>query len=676
MNSFKSDIRKTINKLALEINQHDYHYYALDNPTISDLEYDKKYAKLLRLEKKHHYIPQNSPTQRVSGFVSKGFEKTSHRIPMLSIQNCFSDDEIKAFDARVQKFLDSKLRNTLEYFCQPKLDGLAMELVYENGILSNAITRGDGVIGENVTANIKTIKCIPLEINNAPKLLEIRGEVIMKKNEFESLNQRQQGEGLGVFSTPRNAAAGSVRQLNSSITAQRKLFFYAYACGAMEGTSFKTHKQMEDALRNFGIPTISTRKNLKAKSINNLSYIARSLKDAIDYRNFIYNIRPKLKFDVDGIVMKVNRLDLRKKIGVTAKYPRWACAAKFKAEEGETKIVDIKIQVGRTGALTPVATLEPVKVAGVSITHASLHNQNEIDKKDIRISDTVKIQRAGDVIPYITGVNFVKRKKGAAKYTIPDKCPTCKSAVDKSESASRCINPNCKSQIKEKLKHFVSRKAMNIDNLGDKLIDKLFYANLVKKYSDFYKLTKENILSLKGYKEKSANNVIVSIKKTTTQKMDRFIYALGIRHVGENTAKLIAKYFKNINALINAKEEDFFNIDGIGEKTRLATVQYLLEGGKEEIKELLSVIKLAYSKTSVSNKAVVLTGKLQRTKQKIKEILENFGYNTSNSVSKNTDFVLYGEKPGSKLNKAKELNIKTIDEASIDWDNFSDLDKI
>ena len=480
---------------------------------------------------------------------------------------------------------------------------------------------------------------------------------------------------MTFFSTPRNAAAGSVRQLNSSITAQRQLFFYAYACGTTEGIEFKTHKQMEDALRNFGIPIIPTRKNLKAKSINNLSYIASSLKDAIDYRNFIYNVRSKLKFDVDGIVMKVNRLDLRRKIGVTAKYPRWACAAKFKAEEGETKIIDINVQVGRTGALTPVATLEPVKVAGVSITHASLHNQDEIDKKDIRISDTVKIQRAGDVIPYVTGVNFAKRKRGAAKYKIPDKCPVCKSKVDKSESASRCINPNCESQIKEKLKHFVSRRAINIDHLGDKLVDKLFYANLVKKYSDFYRLTRENILSLEGYKEKSANNVISSIKKTTKQKMDKFIYSLGIRHVGENTAKLISKHFKDINSLMNANKEDFFNIDGVGEKTGEAVIQYLADKGKEEIRELLNVITIERVKTTTNQQIVVLTGKLQRPKQQIKEILESFGYNILNSVSKNTNFVLFGEKAGSKLTKAKELNIKTIDDALIDWDNFKGLDK-
>lgn len=672
MNSFKSkiikDFKKDIDKLVLEINKHDYHYYALDKPTISDLEYDKKYAKLVVLEKKHKYISKNSPTQRVSGFVSKGFEKTTHRTPMLSIQNCFSNNEIIAFDSRIKKHIGNK---DLQYFCQPKLDGLAMELIYEKGTLTHAITRGDGTIGENVTANIKTIKCIPLTIENAPKLLEVRGEVIMKKKEFTLLNKRQQEEGFDVFSTPRNAAAGSVRQLNSSITAQRKLFFYAYACGAIEGIEFKTHKQMEDTLRNFGIPTIRTRKNIKDKSLSHLSYLAKDLKDAIEYRNFISKARQELEFDVDGIVMKLNNLDLRKTIGITAKYPKWACAAKFKAEQAHTTIIDIKIQVGRTGALTPVATLEPVKVGGVLIAHASLHNQDEIDKKDIRISDTVKIQRAGDVIPYITGVDFTKRKAKASKYKIPDKCPTCNTKVDQSESAHRCINPCCNSKIKEKLKHFVSRRAMNIDNLGDKLIDKLFNKNMVKKFSDFYKLTKENILSLEGYKKKSANNIINSIQQSKVQKMYRVIYALGIRHVGENTAKLVSKHFKDMKALLRANKEDFFNIDGVGEKTGEAMAQYLSSGGIEEIEELLDVITLVNDKST--HKTAVLTGRLQKPKQQIKEILESFGYNISNSISKNTDIVLYGEKAGSKLTKAKELNIKIIDEALIDWDDFNGL---
>ena len=667
MGSFKNDIEN----LAAEINKHDYHYYALDNPTISDLEYDKKYRKLVELETKHNYTPKNSPTQRVGGFVSSKFEKSSHKTPMLSIQNCFSDEEIRAFDLRVRKLLALELKtNKLEYFCQPKLDGLAMELIYKNGELSKAITRGDGVMGENVTENIKTIRCVPLSIANAPKLLEVRGEVIMKKSEFSILNKRQQEEGLPVFSTPRNAAAGSVRQLNSSVTAERKLFFYAYECGSFEGISFKTHQEMESLLRELGIPIMQVRSGLQKKSIgSDLSYLAPSLDKAIAFRNFIYDVRKDIDFDVDGIVIKVNRLDFRKKIGRTTKYPKWACAAKFKAEEAKTKIVDIKAQVGRTGVVTPVAVLDPVKVSGVTITHASLHNQDEMDKKDIRMSDTVYVQRAGDVIPYITGVDFSKRKKGALKYLLPNKCPVCKSRVDKSETLARCTNQNCPSIIKETLKHFVSRRAMNMDKLGDKLIDKLFDAGLVKRYYDFFKLKEKHILSLEGYKDKSAKNIISSIENSRKQKLDRFIYSLGIRHVGENTAKLIARYFKNVESMLDAKEADFFEIDGVGEKTSEAIFQYLSDGGRKEIKELLNMIELE-NKTYSSKGSVVLTGKLTKPKHDIKEILEEYGYNILGSVSKNTDFVLFGDKAGSKLSKAKKLNIKIIDESSIDWQKF------
>ena len=671
MSSYKNDI----DKLASEINQHDYCYYALDNPTISDLEYDKKYKKLLELEKKHNYTPANSPTQRVSGVVSKRFGKSSHTEPMLSIQNCFLDEELVAFDSRVRKFLSTELAGqNLEYFCQPKLDGLAMELVYENGKLTKAITRGDGYTGENVTENIKTIKCIPLYIADAPNLLEVRGEVIMKKNDFRSLNKIQEAEEGIVFSTPRNAAAGSVRQLNSAITAQRKLFFYAYACGSVKGVQFETHKDMEERLRTLGIPILPVRKSLKTKAADNhLSFLANSLDEAIQYRNFIYNIKPSLDFDVDGVVIKVNRINWQRKIGMTAKYPRWVCAAKFKAEEAKTRILDIKVQVGRTGVLTPVAILEPVRVAGVLITYASLHNQDEIDRKDIRISDTVNVQRAGDVIPYITGVEFSKRKKGAAKYTIPDKCPSCNKKADKSETLIRCKNSNCGSQLKQKLKHFVSRRAMNIDQLGDKLVEKLSDANLVKNYSDFYKLKEEHILGLEGYKDKSANNIISSIQKTKKQRMDKFIYALGIRHVGENTAKLIAKHFKSIDKFLSAKEEDFSKIDGLGDRTSHTIAQYLSGSGMEEIKKLMKVLELSYENYNEQNKTVVLTGRLSLPKHQIKEILEAKGFNVLNSVSKNTDFVLYGEKAGTKLDTAKRLGIQIIDESTIDWNDFNDF---
>ena len=410
-----------------------------------------------------------------------------------------------------------------------------------------------------------------------------------------------------------------------------------------------------------------------SKNSKAMSYLVKDIKDAIKYKNFILSIKPDLEFDVDGVVIKVNNLNWQQKLGATSKYPRWTTAAKFKAESSQTKVLDIKVQVGRTGALTPVAILKPVQIAGVTITHASLHNQDEINKKDIRINDTVNIQRAGDVIPYITCVDFSKRKKDAVKFKIPNKCPSCNLKVDRSETLIRCTNIKCSSILKENLKHFVSRNAMNIDLLGEKLIEKLFFRKLIKSFSDLYLLKEEHILSLDGYKEKSAKNILQSIENSKKCTLSRFIFALGIRHVGENTAKLLSKRFKTIDNFLNAKQDEFFNIEGIGEKTSLALTEYLGTYGKDEIQKLKRFLSISKETLGENSKNIVLTGKLSFPKKRIKEILERYGYNVLNSVSKNTHIVLFGEKAGSKLKKADELGIKKIDASNVDWENFKGL---
>ena len=581
---------KIYKDLKKKIAHHDYLYHVLDKPEISDFEYDKLLKQLMDLESKHPEWDKNdSPSQRVGGTPLDAFEKVSHRLPMLSLQNSYSPEDIFEFDQRVKKFLRNE--SEVEYFCELKFDGLALELVYEDGRLIKAITRGDGFVGEDVTQNIKTIRSIPLNLStdDAPKILEVRGEILLFKKDFAALNETQQENGQPTFANPRNAAAGTVRQLDSKIAAQRPLRFFSYSVGVVDGVTFKTHAELEKYLESVKIPTALS-----------LTKVCKGPDEVVSFYHDIERQRSKLPFDIDGIVVKVNSLRLQEDLGLVARSPRWATAAKFKPEQAFTVIEKIQVQVGRTGALTPVAIMTPVKVGGVTVTHATLHNQEELDRKNVREGDTVIIQRAGDVIPEIVSVVLEKRPKNSKPFLVPDYCPSCNSLVKKIEGevVSRCVNPFCDAVVKESLKHFVSRRAMNIEKVGDKLIEALVNAGLVKKFSDLYKLDAETLLQLERQGEKSVENILNSINQSRKTTLSRFIYALGIRFVGEQTAKLLAEHFLTIDRFSKANAEELVQVPEIGPKVAESILTWFsnsnLVGEIKSLKIKLILILLPY----------------------------------------------------------------------------------
>ncbi len=662
--------QKALNRIeALRdlIRTHDYSYYVLDQPTVTDFEYDKLYAELLELEKKHpEFVTKDSPTQRIGAEPLPFFSKIQHRLPMLSLQNSYSIDEIREFDDRVKRFLQTNEK--VEYFCEPKFDGLAIELIYEHGHLVRALTRGDGETGEDVTQNIRTIRAIPLKLANEARslpLLEIRGEVLMFKDDFRVLNENQQDAGLPTFANPRNAAAGSVRQLDPKITASRPLRMYCYTFGAIQ--NYRFHKQSEfiKQIAGWGLP------------VSPLHRICSSAEGAVDFYNDVLKKRHSLAYDIDGVVVKVNRFDLQDELGFIARSPRWATAAKFKPEQGSTVITEIAVQVGRTGALTPVAVMEPVRVGGVTITHATLHNQDEIDRKDVRVGDTVIVQRAGDVIPEIVRVVTEKRQPRAKPFQIPHTCPVCGSAVDKVEGevVLRCTNLLCPAVVRESLKHFVSRRAMDIDKVGERTIDQLVDAGLVKRFSDFYRLTLAQVMSLERQGEKSSQNIIDSINKSKRPTLSRFIYALGMRFVGEQMAKILASHFRSMERLLEATEDELDRIEGIGKRVAHSIATALNQKTlRDEIKSLENFGVIIANPPSLKKRGllsdlnIVITGTLPVERNLIKDLIEENGGKSSSSVSKKTNYVLAGESPGSKIEKAQELGVPIID-----WHEFQRL---
>ncbi len=662
--------QKALNRIeALRdlIRTHDYSYYVLDQPTVTDFEYDKLYAELLELEKKHpEFVTKDSPTQRIGAEPLPFFSKIQHRLPMLSLQNSYSIDEIREFDDRVKRFLQTNEK--VEYFCEPKFDGLAIELIYEHGHLVRALTRGDGETGEDVTQNIRTIRAIPLKLANEARslpLLEIRGEVLMFKDDFRVLNENQQDAGLPTFANPRNAAAGSVRQLDPKITASRPLRMYCYTFGAIQ--NYRFHKQSEfiKQIAGWGLP------------VSPLHRICSSAEGAVDFYNDVLKKRHSLAYDIDGVVVKVNRFDLQDELGFIARSPRWATAAKFKPEQGRTVITEITVQVGRTGALTPVAVMEPVRVGGVTITHATLHNQDEIDRKDVRVGDTVIVQRAGDVIPEIVRVVTEKRQPRAKPFQIPHTCPVCGSAVDKVEGevVLRCTNLLCPAVVRESLKHFVSRRAMDIDKVGERTIDQLVDAGLVKRFSDFYRLTLAQVMSLERQGEKSSQNIIDSINKSKRPTLSRFIYALGMRFVGEQMAKILASHFRSMERLLEATEDELDRIEGIGKRVAHSIATALNQKTlRDEIKSLENFGVIITNPPSLKKRGllsdlnIVITGTLPVERNLIKDLIEENGGKSSSSVSKKTNYVLAGESPGSKIEKAQELGVPIID-----WHEFQRL---
>ncbi len=679
--------------LVDELNHHNYLYHTLDKPEISDRDFDKMFKELQDLESQFPDLrADDSPTTRVGGVVLDAFEKMAHRTPMLSLQNTYNEGEIIEFETKILRQLQTNA-TSVEFYCSPKFDGVAIELVYEEGVLTKAITRGDGSVGENVLANVRTIRSVPLRLKGKkiPSYVEVRGEILMLKADFALLNQKQDEEGETPFANPRNAAAGTLRQLDTSVVATRPLHFFCYSPGWHEESTYKSYVSFEEFILENGFPTTvladkddgdRITKQIHSGKVNPLrpplSRLCSGAEDVVDYYHFIQKLRKSLPFEIDGIVVKVNLFSQQQELGFVARSPRWAFAGKFEPEQAETTVNDIAVQVGRTGALTPVAILKPVSVGGVTVSNATLHNQDEIDRKDVRIGDSVIVHRAGDVIPEIVRVIIEKRPKSSKPFRIPEKCPNCKSEtiVVEGEAVRRCVNPLCSAVMKESLKHFIGRNAMNVEKLGDRLIDILFDEGLVKTYSDLFTLTAEHILSLDRQGEKSANNIINSIEKSKHTTLARFIYALGIRFVGEQTAKSLAAHYKTLDSFLATNNEALLEINDIGPRVAESILNAL--NNKKFRSEVLQIIKngvvieppkkTSAAKATLAGQTFVITGSFAISREEIKEIIENHGGKTSSAVSKKTNYVLAGEAAGSKLDKAQELDV-----AILDWDQFQTL---
>jgi DNA ligase (NAD+) len=655
--------QKRYNELKKLIRHHDELYHTKDKPEISDYEYDQLFNELVALEKTNPDLNlSDSPTQRVGGDAIAQFQKVAHRKPMLSLANSYSTEDILDFDLRVKKFLRNEA--PVEYFAELKLDGLSMELVYVDGVLVRALTRGDGTVGEDVTHNIKTIKTIPLKLKTKqpPKLLEVRGEVLIFKKDFLDMNQNYEELGENTFANPRNAAAGTVRQLDPKIAASRPLKFMAYALGDFEGISFSSQQDISKSFKELGLPTLD----------DELTTCSSDPQVLVNYYLNIDQRRAQLDFDIDGIVIKVNSLAQQEDLGLVARSPRWATAAKFKPEQAETTIENIVVQVGRTGALTPVAIMKPIKVGGVTITNATLHNQDEIDRKDIRLGDSVFIQRAGDVIPEVVSVNLDKRPKGSVPFKISHDCPSCGETAKKQEGEAvlRCLNPTCKSIVKESIKHFVSRRAMNIEKVGDRLAETLVDNNLVESFSGLYKLRKDSLLALDRQGEKSVDNILKSIMASRKTTLARFIYSLGIRFVGEQTAKLLADHFLTVDNFLKTNTEELETIPEIGPKVSISILNAIQNDAfVKEVKELTKYVEFEKSKRntagSLSGKSFLVTGTLPVKRDEAHEVIEKNGGKLLSGVSSKLSYLIVGDDPGSKVEKAQSLEVKIIS-----WDEL------
>jgi DNA ligase (NAD+) len=653
-------IRKKVEKLREEIEYHNYRYYVLDQPEIPDAQYDRLMRELEKIEEEYPELRSpNSPTQRVGAPPLEEFKIVRHSIPMLSLANAFDESEARDFDKRVKKFLGSS--SDTSYVAEPKLDGLAVELVYERGQFVVGSTRGDGVNGENITQNLRTIKTIPLRLIRkeipVPERLEVRGEVIMQLDKFKSLNRKREEMGEPHFANPRNAAAGSVRQLDSKITAERPLEIYCYGLGEIRGRTFKTHWEILQTFPKWGLRT-----NPHIQKCQNID-------EVLEYYHEMNEKREKLPYEIDGIVIKVDHLDLQTRLGEISRSPRWALAFKFQPKQETTKILDIRVQVGRTGALTPVAVMEPVKVGGVEVSRATLHNQDEVDKKDVRIGDTVIIQRAGDVIPEVVQVITSKRTGSEKKFRMPSKCPVCGAEVVREEAIYRCIGLDCSAQLKGRIKHFASKRAMDIEGLGVKLIDQLVEKGLVKDVADIYYIKKEDLIALERMADKSAQNIIDAIEKSKEKPLSKFLYSLGVRHVGEHISELLVRHFLRLEDFFRPSEEDLMKVEEVGPEVAASVVQFFRDKkNRESIDRLkkagVKVIEpKAKERGKLAGKVFVFTGALQAFgRDEARNLVETLGGMTASSVSKKVDFVVVGEDPGSKLDKAKELGINTLTE--------------
>ncbi|HFJ8220228.1 TPA: NAD-dependent DNA ligase LigA [Enterococcus faecium] len=648
---------KRAEELRTRLNQWSREYYVEDKPTVEDYVYDKEYAELVAIEEQYpDLITSDSPTQRVGGKVLEGFEKVTHDIPLYSLNDVFSKEELIAFDQRVQKAVG----RVVDYCCELKIDGLSVSLRYEDGNFVRGATRGDGTVGENITENLKTVRSVPIKLKE-PMNIEVRGECFMPKRSFVQLNQDKEAEGKDIFANPRNAAAGSLRQLDSKITAKRNLDTFLYTVADFGPMQAKTQYDALEELEKIGFHT------------NREKRLCHSIDEVWSYIEEYHDKRVDLPYEIDGIVIKVNEFSLQDQLGFTIKAPRWAAAYKFPPEEVETLIENIEWTVGRTGVVTPTAIMTPVRVAGTTVSRASLHNGDYIKLKDIRLKDTVLIYKAGDIIPEVSQVVLDKRPKDSEEYQLPTHCPVCGSELVHldEEVALRCINPKCPAQMKEGLNHFVSRNAMNIDGLGPRVLEQMYDKKLVADVADLYKLTEEELLTLDKIKEKSANNILTAIDNSKDNSVERLIFGLGIRHVGAKAAKILAEHFGDLETLSKSDYESIIALDTIGDIIADSVVTYF---SNEEVHELMNELKqagvnfeykglrnaqLQEVESPFKEKTVVLTGKLTRfTREEAKETIENLGGKVTGSVSKKTDIVVAGEDAGSKLTKAQELGIE------------------
>ncbi len=663
-NPVDADIVKRVENLRDNLHRHNYRYYVLDDPEISDGEYDRMMRELIRLETAHPGLSSpDSPTRRVGAPPLEKFETVDHSVPMLSLDNAFSDSDIIDFDRRIKKIL--KHDDKIIYTAEPKLDGIAVELVYEDGKLGRASTRGDGVRGELITSNVRTIRSVPILLQKnktikVPAILEVRGEVFLGKEGFRQLNEERLRQKQAPFANPRNAAAGSLRQLDSKITAKRPLEIFFYGIGIIEGPVTQSHWEALRVLQLLGF------------RINPHIRPRISLEEVLEYYQELKENRSMLPYDIDGMVVKVDRVSSQQRLGTTSRSPRWAIAYKFKAMQEITRIEDIKIQVGRTGVLTPVARLMPVIVGGAMVSRATLHNEDEIEKKGIRIGDAVLVQRAGDVIPEVVKVIVSKRTGTETAFVMPKRCPVCDSFVTRArdESATRCINSTCPAQVKERIKHFTSKGAFDIDGLGDKLVEQLVDRGLLSSYADIFQLEEEQLIHLQRMGTKSARNLLLAIERSKKVTLSRFVYALGIRHVGEHVAGILADKYRIFKSLSNASTDDLKSIEGIGpvlaeslpkffkQNENRVTISRILDFG-------VQVVHHNFEKRDVlDGKIFVLTGTLvTMTRSEARNLIKMAGGNVARSVTRNTDYLVVGESPGSKLDLARERHIEIIDEA-------------
>ncbi|MEO2077231.1 MAG: NAD-dependent DNA ligase LigA [Bacillus sp. (in: firmicutes)] len=653
-----------ISELRSLLNQYGYEYYVLDQPSVPDAEYDKLIQELIELEEKFPELKTpDSPSVRVGGAVLDVFEKVEHRTPMLSLGNAFNDQDLRDFDRRIRQAVG----DDFSYVCELKIDGLAVSLRYEDGLFIQGATRGDGTIGEDITANLKTIQSIPLRLRENVSL-EVRGEAYMPKRSFEALNMKREERGEELFANPRNAAAGSLRQLDPKIAASRKLDVFLYGIGNVGESGVVSHSEGLDYLDHLGFKTNKERRK------------CATIDEVIEYVNSWVEKRPNLPYEIDGIVIKVDSLEQQSELGTTAKSPRWAIAYKFPAEEVVTTLLDIELSIGRTGVVTPTAILAPVKVAGTTVQRASLHNEDLIREKDIKIGDKVVVKKAGDIIPEVVNVLADQRTGNEVDFHMPTHCPECESELVRLEGevALRCINPKCPAQIREGLIHFVSRNAMNIDGLGEKVISQLFAEKLISDVADIYKLTREQLLALERMGEKSVSNLLEAIETSKGNSLEKLLFGLGIRHVGAKAAKTLAQVFGSMNKLADASKEELMAINEIGDKMADSIVAYFeQEEARELMEELAAVgVNMEYkgakpvsaeeSDSIFAGKTVVLTGKLEQlSRNEAKEKIEALGGNVAGSVSKKTHLVIAGEDAGSKLTKAQELGIEVWDEEKL-----------